>query len=273
MYGFTDSDEDRDSGLNLTGDLSGNYQSLMDSGANKYAYGMDEDSGNFSQIRSDFGAGMGDNAELDHLFGLISSFQPEPVDIQVHWKPFIPTLVPSIGAIDAFIKVPRPDGELDDLGLVILDEPSISQSNPQILRMELREQYGISSPANESDGYAGFIEDAPKNQKALTAWLDAIEEIHRTRPPGSFIYTSKMPEMEDLMDVWPKAFEDALNAVGLPSAEMDVSFDELAKIMLSILEIPVRGNIIESLHCLFSLFAEFENNPAFKKPETPSRPS
>jgi intraflagellar transport protein 46 len=41
--------------------------------------------------------------------------------------------------VDAFVKVPHPDGEADALGLVIVDEPSVAQSNPQILRMELRE--------------------------------------------------------------------------------------------------------------------------------------
>ncbi|MBR0306437.1 MAG: DUF624 domain-containing protein, partial [Lachnospiraceae bacterium] len=41
----------------------------------------------------------------------------------------------------------------------LMFEPSIAQSNPQVLRMELREQYGVTSPGNESDGYIGAIED------------------------------------------------------------------------------------------------------------------
>lgn len=263
MFSGSD-DDDRDSGLQLTGEFGGTedgqFQSLMGSPATY----------NLATIRS---SGMQDDAgastELASVFALITNFEPNMVELTVHWKPFIPPLTPAIGAIDAFIKVPRPDGELDDLGLVILDEPSIAQSNPQVLRMELREEYGISSPANEGDGYAGFIENAPKNQKALTSWLDAIEEIHRNRPPGNFIYSSTMPEIQDLMEVWPKAFEDALDAVGLPSAELDVSFEDLVRLMCAILEIPVRNNIVESLHCLFTLFAEFERNPAFQQAELP----
>ena len=272
---FSDSDgDDRDSDLDLTGDFGlgdvGRFQSLMGPDAKKNLQSDDHGYGAMPATTGDSGC-----TELASLFALISNFEPNPEELHVHWKPFIPPLQPAIGAIDAFIKVPRPDGELDDLGLTILDEPSISQSNPQVLKMELREQYGISSPANEGDGYSGFIEDAPKNQKALISWLDAIEEIHRNRPPGNFIYSSTMPEMQDLMDVWPKSFEDALDAVGLPSAELDLSFDELAKLMCAILEIPVRNNIIESLHCLFTLFAEFERNPAFKRAESPKfrRPS
>ena len=261
MFSGSD-DDDRDSGLQLTGEFGtdgGQFQSLMGSPAS-----YDLATRRTSDFRDD-----GASAELASVFALITNFEPNPVELTVHWKPFIPPLTPAIGAIDAFIKVPRPDGELDDLGLVILDEPSIAQSNPQVLRMELREQYGISSPANEGDGYSGFIENAPKNHKALTSWLDAIEEIHRNRPPGNCIYRSTMPELQDLMEVWPKAFEDALDAVGLPSAELDVSFDDLARVMCAILEIPVRNNIVESLHCLFSLFAEFERNPAFQQAELP----
>ena len=204
------------------------------------------------------------SAELTALFALISNFEPNPVELTVHWKPFLPDLQPAIGAIDAFIKVPRPDTELDELGLVILDEPSISQSNPQILRMELREQYGLSSPENQCDAYIGLIEDPRKNSKELTSWLESIEEIHRQRPPPSFIYSSKMPEFEALMEPWPDKFEDALKSLVLPSCELNLSFDEYARVICAILEIPVKDNIVESLHHLFSLFAEFEGNQHFQ---------
>lgn len=35
-------------------------------------------------------------------------------------KPFIPDYVPAIGEVDAFIKMPRPDGQPETLGLVTL---------------------------------------------------------------------------------------------------------------------------------------------------------
>jgi intraflagellar transport protein 46 len=197
------------------------------------------------------------------LFALIGKFRPETVEIPVHWKPFIPDLVPAIGSIDAFIKVPRPDGEVDDLGLVIVDEPSIAQSNPQVLRMELREQYGITAPGSESDAYIGCIEDPHKNRKALDSWLDSLEDIHRNRPPPAIIYTHKMPEMEDLMELWPALFEEALSSVLLPTGDIDLSFDEFAKVVCALLEIPVRGNIIESIHHLFTLYSSFVGNVFF----------
>jgi intraflagellar transport protein 46 len=44
-------------------------------------------------------------------------------------KPFIPDYIPAIGDIDEFIKVPRPDGKPDQLGLGTLDEPAAKQSD------------------------------------------------------------------------------------------------------------------------------------------------
>ena len=53
-------------------------------------------------------------------------------------KPFIPEYVPAIGDIDAFLKVPRPDGKEDSLGLTVLDEPSAKQSDPHVLNLQMR---------------------------------------------------------------------------------------------------------------------------------------
>ncbi|OHT04646.1 hypothetical protein TRFO_27784 [Tritrichomonas foetus] len=280
------SDDDGNSGMDLNSNSEnsdpGQYESLLRTTQNYQAYSLnaDEDLNNVGENNDDYGLSYhnrsispdvdytGETTDMASLFSLISKFQPEPAEITVHWKSFLPDLIPAIGTIDAFIKVPRPDSEIDELGLVIIDEPSISQSNPQILKMELREQYGINSPANEGDSYIGFIENPRKNRKALTSWLDSIEDVHRNRPPPSFIYSSKMPELEQLMEPWPEEFEDTLKAVPLPSADMDLSFEEYAKVICSLLEIPVCGNIVESLHHLFSLFAQFQGNQYFQSQRT-----
>ena len=312
------SDSDNDFGIqfgNENGQESGNYQSIMNHGANQsniqpnsrydqsFSFDSGEDDGRQSpgqtqpprpkspKSRYDYFANEvplsqptpprsnspeddqemdDDSPELASLFSLITNFTPNPVEMTVHWKPFLPDLVPAIGAIDAFIKVPRPDSEFDELGLVVLDEPSISQSNPQILKMELREQYGITSPDNQCDAYIGCIENPQKNLKALHSWLESIEEIHRNRPPVNVIYTTKMPELEDLMEPWPDEFENVLRSCFLPSADMDISLEEYARIICAILEIPVHGNLIESLHVLFSLYAQFEGNQYFQSQRQPT---
>lgn len=62
-------------------------------------------------------------------------------------KPFIPDYIPSIGDIDAFIKVPRPDGKPENLGFNVVDEPSSNQSDPHVLDLFFRT---LSKQTNET---------------------------------------------------------------------------------------------------------------------------
>lgn len=50
-----------------------------------------------------------------------------------HLKPFIPDYIPCPGEVDAFIKMPRFDAKEEMLGLTVLDEPALNQSNKAIL--------------------------------------------------------------------------------------------------------------------------------------------
>jgi intraflagellar transport protein 46 len=72
-----------------------------------------------------------------------------------------------------------------------------------------------------------------------------------------------MPEMEDLMEPWPAPFEEALASVLLPTAEIDLGFNDFAHVICALLEIPVRGNLIESIHHLFTLYSSFAGNDFF----------
>ena len=47
-------------------------------------------------------------------------------------KPYIQNYVPSIGEVDAFIKINRPDNKIEDLGLDYNDEPTINGIDPSI---------------------------------------------------------------------------------------------------------------------------------------------
>lgn len=232
---------------------------------------------------SQFGGGVGgdysphplgsESPDLGQLFSLITQFQPPPLEITPHFKPFLPDLIPSIGAIDAFIKVPRPDNEQDPLGLTVLDEPTIGCSDPQILKMQLRDKFGVVS--NEGgDGYIGSIEDLDNNQKALDTFLDSYEEINANRPPPTMIYSYKMPDYETLLGEWPPEMEKALNSLPLPSAETDLTLEEYTKVICAILDIPVKGNIIESLHVLFTLYEQFKEHYYFNqsRESTPAYP-
>ncbi|XP_062894243.1 intraflagellar transport protein 46 homolog isoform X2 [Mobula hypostoma] len=79
------------------------------------------------------------STEIKALFQYITRYTPQSIELDHKLKPFIPDFIPSVGDIDAFLKVPRPDGKLDNLGLIPLDEPCAKQSDPTVLSLWLTE--------------------------------------------------------------------------------------------------------------------------------------
>ena len=61
------------------------------------------------------------------------------IEIETELKPFIPDYTPAVGEVDAFLKIPRPDGEVEKLGLAIIDEPKLNQSKRAVLDLLLAE--------------------------------------------------------------------------------------------------------------------------------------
>jgi len=59
--------------------------------------------------------------------------------------------------------------------------------------------------------------------------------------------------------------------------EQDIDLESYSKLVCALLDVPVYGNVLESLHVLFSLFLEFKANPWFNQAaagriSSPSRP-
>ncbi|XP_040832981.1 intraflagellar transport protein 46 homolog isoform X1 [Ochotona curzoniae] len=202
------------------------------------------------------------SAEIKELFQYISRYTPQLIDLEHKLKPFIPDFIPAVGDIDAFLKVPRPDGKPDNLGLLVLDEPSTKQSDPTVLSLWLTEnskQHNITQHMKVKS-----LEDAEKNPKAIDTWIESICELHRSKPPAIVHYTRPMPDIDTLMQEWSPEFEELLGKVSLPTAEIDCSLAEYIDMICAILDIPVYKSRIQSLHLLFSLYSEFKNSQHFK---------
>lgn len=127
------------------------------------------------------------SSEMKDLFQYISRYTPQLIELDHKLKPFIPDFIPAVGDIDAFLKVPRPDGKPDNLGLLVLDEPSTKQSDPTVLSLWLTEnskQHNITQHMKVKS-----LEDAERNPKAIDTWIESISELHRSKPPATVHYT------------------------------------------------------------------------------------
>jgi intraflagellar transport protein 46 len=181
-------------------------------------------------------------------------------------KPFIPSYIPSIGDIDAFLKVPRPDNLPEELGLEVLDEPTITGKDPYVFALELSRSSNKPSSAQVN---IKTLEDAEKNPRQIQDWIDSIGNLHKDRLSASVAYSKPMPDIESLMQEWPEKIESLLKEVSLPDEKIDMPIDKYAKLVCNMLDIPVQNlnngkGIIEALHVLFTLYSGVKDNQIFK---------
>ncbi|RHZ16199.1 hypothetical protein DYB37_011854, partial [Aphanomyces astaci] len=197
--------------------------------------------------------------DIRELFQYIGRFKSQDIELETRLKCFVPEYIPAIGDMDTFLKIPRPDNEADQLGLKVLDEPTIAQSDATVLDLQLR----ATSKKKHGDIVVRSIEHAEKNVKEIDRWIKSIADLHRTKPPPQVHYTKTMPDIETLMQVWPDEFEELLAKTQLPHADLDVTVDQYTRVICAILDIPVYKNVYESLHVLFTLYLEFRSNQHF----------
>lgn len=76
------------------------------------------------------------SAEIKELFEYIQRFKPQKIELETKIKPFIPDFVPAVGEVDAFLKMPKPDGSPEDLGITVLDEPALNNEDKTVLELK-----------------------------------------------------------------------------------------------------------------------------------------
>jgi len=215
-------------------------------------------------------AGLRVSDDIKGLFQYITAYKPHDIKLDTQMKPFVPDYIPSVGDMDAFLKPPRPDGAPDELGLKMLDEPATNQSDATVLDLQLR---ALSKKSNLKPTHVRSVEDASRNPREVHKWVTSIAELHRSKPAPQVHYTRSMPDVDRLMEAWPAAFDSWLEAnqgkAGLPTADIELSLDEMAQVACGLLDVPVypgnESSLIQSMHALFTVYHEFKTNPHFQQ--------
>jgi len=202
------------------------------------------------------------SAEIKELFQYITRYKPHNIELETKMRPFIPDYIPSVGDIDPFIKVPRPDGKADNLGLVTLDEPASIQSDPTVLTLQLR---AVSKSSGAQPMLVRSVEHAEKDPKAIAGWINSIADLHRHKPAPSVRYSKPMPDIETLMQIWPAPVEELLETNALPDADINLDLASYVRTVCAMLDIPVYGSLTEALHVLFTLYSDFKANVHFQQ--------
>lgn len=250
-------DGDSDSGESSSSDATSTSGS-EGGGKNKSGSGLPSNAYNPDDFK-----GMKVSAEVEELFQYITRYKPHTIELDTSLKPFIPELIPSIGEVDAFLKMPRPDGKPSGLGTTRLDEPTLNPSDPSILDLQLR---SLSKNQDLQPMEVRSIENAEKCPKEIENWVKRIDDLNRSKPAPTVQYSRRMPDIEQLMQVWPAEFEEFLQSNPLPElSDLELELPEYIRLIASILDVPVYNQITETLHVIFTLYSEFKSNQHFSK--------
>ena len=79
-------------------------------------------------------------------------------------KPFVPDYIPAVGEVDAFLKMNKPDGTKEDLGVTSLDEPALNSEDATVLTMKYIQVKNVSKTDNID---VRSIESADKKPKEI----------------------------------------------------------------------------------------------------------
>ena len=209
------------------------------------------------------------STDMKDCFDYIQRYKPQKIELDTKLKPFIPDYIPAVGEVDAFLKMPKPDGTKEDLGIAVLDEPCLNHEDKTVLELKYVQSKNVARAAPID---VDSIENADKKPREVSRWISSVQDLHKTRPPPTVNYTKNMPDIETLMQEWNPEMEQAFKSTPFPGPEIDMHVTDYAKIICALTDIPVhklQNNkpVIESLHVLFTLFSEFRSNQHFQQQE------
>ena len=111
------------------------------------------------------------SSEVKELFEYIGRFKPQKIELDSKIKPFIPDFIPAVGEVDSFLKMPKPDGAKEDLGITVLDEPCLNSEDKTVLELKYVQSKNVvrSAPMDVDS-----IEQADKKPKEISRWITAV---------------------------------------------------------------------------------------------------
>jgi len=109
--------------------------------------------------------------DLKDLFEYIQRYKPQKLDLDTKLKPFIPDYVPAVGEVDACLKMPKPDGTKEDLGITQLDEPALNCEDKTVLELKYVQGKNVVRAAPVT---VDSIENADKKPKEISRWINSV---------------------------------------------------------------------------------------------------
>ena len=116
-------------------------------------------------------AGLQVSQDVKEVFEYINRYKPQKIDLETKIKPFIPDYIPAVGEVDAFLKMLKPDGTKEDLGITMLDEPALNHEDKTVLELKYVQSKNVARVAPID---VDAIENADKKPKEISRWINSV---------------------------------------------------------------------------------------------------
>eukprot|EP00924_Labyrinthula_sp_SR-Ha-C_P014408 snap_masked-scaffold_20-processed-gene-5.74-mRNA-1 protein AED:0.21 eAED:0.26 QI:0/-1/0/1/-1/1/1/0/394 len=218
--------------------------------------------------------------EVEDCFAYIQRYKPHDIELRTKLIYFIPDYIPATGNIDSFIKPVPPvlskfgvKLDLNKLGLTVLDEPCLEQSDPTLLELQLNSM-SKTSRKRQNILHVSSIENPLRNKHKIMDWINSVKEVKRSETSMEEGLHVSSNLVEKLMRQWPEEIDKGLKTgeLSLPDHDIDVGLKDWVKFSLSVLGIPFEEDIddensektlINGLYTMFSAYLAFKRNQHF----------
>ncbi|KAL3817007.1 hypothetical protein ACHAXA_010127 [Cyclostephanos tholiformis] len=163
----------------------------------------------------------------------VDDYEIGDIELEKPFKVFLPQRIPSVGEVDPMIKIPRSDGVVDGVGGAILDEHiDAIQSNAAFAEPHLR---NVTKNISRRAVAVRDIINTVKNTNEIDQWIQSVEETHskKQQPTQNKMDYMKYQIKREIADEIKKGL------LYIPSADIDLSVEEYARMLCSLFEIPV----------------------------------
>lgn len=176
-------------------------------------------------------------AELKEIMQYVNKFSPQNIEIDYKLQVFVPEFFPSVGDIDAFLKIVTPQplktidkihlNDINRLGLEVLDEPG-EQSEEALLQIKLRSIFSKPLAAPSA---------VVKSPKDIDKWIQEIQSLHASRIHDNLMRQHQTQiNIDNLMTEWPDDIERRMETC-YPSASLNCALSEYVKIICNLFDV------------------------------------
>ena len=177
------------------------------------------------------------SGEIKELFQYITRYKPHNIELETKMRPFIPDYVESKLATSTAGRRRRAGRR---------------QAGQAALRGARRARVGAVRPDGADAAAARGLEglgavqpmtsarsSTPRRTRSSSpSGIHSISDLHRHKPAPTVRYAKPMPDIEALMQIWPKVEGDILEQNPLPDADTELDLKAYVRIVCAMLDIP-----------------------------------